>query len=137
MPSRRQILITGAAAALTAALPAAASIEAAAAAPRAEMLFTTDEPWGMLVRGHVSKQQFDTAALKLLDHDPDIRENAEEWLFENVHDETGDRIGRVIPSDPEHGYMRLDREDDPELGDVFIRCSATDEGAFPITAIMY
>jgi hypothetical protein len=103
---------------------------------KAEMLYTIDEPWGLLVRAHVSPAHFEDAARLLLDDDSDALENAEGWLCEVEHDEEGRRIVNII-GEPSHKYMRLDREDDPDLGEVYKSCKADDPGAIPITIVLY
>lgn len=136
--NRREVLVGAAATAAAAAIPAAATVALAPVEPaKAEMFFTPDEPWGALVRGHVSKAHYDRAVLDLLESDGDIRENGEDWLFDEHYDEERDDYVLSIVADPEHSYIRKVRDDDPELGDVFQRCKADDPGAIPITVVMY
>lgn len=132
--SRRQVIAGAAAVACAASVPA---ITALAAPIRAEMFCTEDEPWGALVRGHVRPDQFKTAVLDLLDTDSDARESGEDWLFETVLDFDEMDAKRVILGEPEHSYMRLSQEDHPELGETFVRCSASYPGAIPITVLKY
>lgn len=110
--TRRAVMLTGAVAVTALAMPA--TLLSATPLPIAEMLFTVDEPWGVFVRGHVSKQQFDAAGLSLLERDSEVRENAEDWFYQNSCNDDGELIAREITADAEHCYMRISDENDPD-----------------------
>lgn len=135
--NRREFIVASSAVAASATL-AIGSVATPSGQIEATMFCTTDEPWGVWVPGHVSNARFNEAALRLLEKDPDARENADDWFFERRWaDDDAEEPEMVIIGEPEHLYMRKVRENDPELGDVYNKCSALDDGAIPITAVMY
>lgn len=133
--NRRQALALTAFALASVALPTGV---AAYAASTAELFYTPDEPWGLFVRGHVSQQQFTAAALRLIESDPNIREDTEDWLWEETMlNDFGNEFAREICGASEHRYMHLTHRSDPELGEAYQTCRAHDAGAIPITVVMY
>jgi hypothetical protein len=103
--------------------------------PKATMLYTVDEPWGVFAPGHLSEPDFHAAISRLLASDPIVRE--EDWLFDTtIDEETGEDVGYEVLGGLEHRYARLG-EIHPELGQTTRPCKADDPGAFPITVIFY
>ncbi|MGM4906218.1 hypothetical protein AB8B21_05925 [Tardiphaga sp. 866_E4_N2_1] len=131
--NRREFVVTGIAAAAVASIPLPAS-----AAPElvAEMFYTEDEPWGAFVRGHVQKDQFDKAVLRMIETDRDARENGEDWLWEERHDDDGEVIRTSVCSEPQLTYMHI-TSDEGDRGLLWNRCDAWEPGAQPITVVMY
>lgn len=135
--TRRTLIATGAAAVAVAALPAVAL---AAPAPQAEavadMFYTVDEPWAAFVRGHVPKDVFDRAVLRMIDSSSDHRENGEDWLFDERWTDDGEDTYRVVIAEPEHGYMKIG-EPTVEHEVAWYFCKADDPEAVPITMARY
>lgn len=131
------MLAVSAAAAITA-LPLAA---VAASEPKAVMLYTPDEPGGVLVEGHVSDAEFNRAALALLNSDDDAMENAEDWFAEKVWTEDeSDLVIKIKPhTEPERRYVRLVRAKHPEEQGEFLYhlCDATNPDARPVSVYLY
>lgn len=132
----RRIVITGMGASLAAVVfTPALAVTLPKAPPLASMLYTVDEPWGVLAPGHLSERDFHAAVSRLLASDPIARE--EDWLFDTtVDDDTGEDTGYEILGAHEYRYARL-TDVDPELGQMTQLCEAEDHGAFPITVILY
>lgn len=135
--NRREFIAGTAAASAALAMPLSAIPSAAETPLEAVMFCTSDEPWGVWVPGHVSKERYYDAALRMLEKDRDFRDMAEDWFFDHGWTEDGDIGERFIREEPEHRYMHVIRENDPELGTVYNLCQASDEGAIPITVVMY
>lgn len=136
MITRRTLVAGSAVVAAVAAIPFAAIAATPAAALVADMFYTEDEPWGAFVRGHVGKEQFDAAILRMIETDRDHRENGQDWLWEGSYDDDGEEEIRIITADPDHLYMRVDEVDD-ERGVLWQWCKMDDAGAIPITAVRY
>lgn len=137
MITRRTLIAGSAAVTAVAAIPFAAIATAPDTALVADMFYTEDEPWGAFVRGHVGKEQFDKAILRMIDTDSTHRESGEDWLFEYsyVGDDEEERIA-IIAAGPEHIHMRVDHVDEI-LGEQYHFCKAHVAGAIPITVVRY
>jgi len=135
--NRREFIAGTVATSAAFAMPLAA-IHAAEAAPLTATMFSSvDEPWGAWVPGHVDSNRYKDAVRRMFDMDPDSKDWGEDWLWDYQYADDDDTRSLVILGEPEHRYMHKVREDDPELGDAYQTCRASDDGAIPITVIMY
>ena len=136
--NRREFIVGTAAAGAALAMPLVALPAAESAPLTATMFSSVDEPWGAWVPGHVDGARYKDAVLRMIEGDRDAKDWGEDWLWDHQYTDDDDDTRRlVILGEPEHRYMHKIRDDDPELGDVYQTCKASDDGAIPITVIMY
>lgn len=135
--TRRTFIAGCSAVAAAAAIPLSGAVPMPAPAEAvADMFYTVDEPWAAFVRGHVPKDVFDRAVLRMIDTNPDHRENGEDWLWEGHWEDDGEEQHCVVIAESEHGYMKIG-EPTADHDVAWYFCKQGDVGAVPITLARY